>query len=278
MREQDGEKIKIPAFYDKEDVSGEVLISLTSKSFDHNGVKIELLGIIESTTETTITSQFITLSKELEPAGTLRNQHSKFKFTFNNVEKSYETYHGVEIELKYLLRVIIVSTLRNLTWEREIGVLHPNPRDILNVLNDPINLEVGIDEWLHLTFELDKTKYGTKDLVTGRVNFKIISMRLKSMSLEVVRKESLIGSFVDQALLCKYEIMDGAPVKNECVPIRFFLSPYELTPTYPNVNNKFSVQYFINLVLIDGDDKRYYKQTEIILYRIPRVPIEKKDK
>ena len=65
--------------------------------------------------------------------------------------------------------------------------------------------------------------------------------------------------------------MDGAPVNEEVVPIRFFLSPYELTPTYENVNHKFSVKYILNLVLIDGDEKRYFKQHEIVLYRIPRV-------
>ena len=42
-------------------------------------------------------------------------------------------------------------------------------------------------------------------------------------------------------VIIAYEIMDGGPIKNEIVPIRFFLSPYELTPTYINVNNKFSV-------------------------------------
>ena len=49
--------------------------------------------------------------------------------------------------------------------------------------------------------------------------------------------------------------MDGAPIKSknfinsssdETIPIRFFLSPYDLTPTYPSVNNRFSTTYFIN--------------------------------
>ena len=40
-----------------------------------------------------------------------------------------------------------------------------------------------------------------------------------------------------------YKVMDGAPVRGECTPIRIFLSPYDLTPTYKNVDNKFSVKY-----------------------------------
>ena len=273
MRDEDFNRIKLPAFYDKENVTGEVEISLTSKTFDHNGIKIMLLGIIESIGETNTTSQFISLTKELDPPGTLYNQVNKFKFAFMNVEKSYESYRGIEVNVKYILRVVITSTLRNLQWDREFGVSKPEPKEVLSVLNDPIKLDVGIDEWLHLTLELDKSKYSTKDVCTGRVTFKKVSMKLKSMLLQIIRRETIIGSFVDNTVICRYEIMDGAPMRNEIIPIRFFLSPYELTPTYPNVNNKFSVQYFINLVLFDADDKRYYKQHEIVLYRIPRIPV-----
>ena len=67
--------------------------------------------------------------------------------------------------------------------------------------------------------------------------------------------------------MAKYEVMDGAPVKGECIPIRLFLSAYDLTPTYKNVNNKFSVKYFLNLVLVDEEDRRYFKQQEIHLFR-----------
>ena len=237
-----------------------------------------LLGIIESTSESSDQSQFITLTKELCPPGTLYNPVNTFKFSFNNVEKSYESYRGVEINVKYILRVTIASTLRSLSWEREFGVSRPEPKEILNVLNDPIKLEVGIEDWLHLLFELDKSKYSTKGVCTGKVTFKKVSLKLKSMLLQIIRRETIIGSYIDNTVLCRYEIMDGAPTKNEIVPIRFFLSPYELTPTYPNVNNKFSVQYFINLVLYDSNDKRYYKQHEIFLYRIPRQPVVIHDK
>jgi vacuolar protein sorting-associated protein 26 len=61
--------------------------------------------------------------------------------------------------------------------------------------------------------------------------------------------------------------MDGAPVRGECIPIRLFLKAYDLTPTYKNVNNKFSVKYYLNLVLVDQEDRRYFKQQEIILWR-----------
>ena len=40
-----------------------------------------------------------------------------------------------------------------------------------------------------------------------------------------------------------------------------------LTPTYRNINNKFNVRYYLNLVLVDQEERRYFKQQEITLYR-----------
>jgi hypothetical protein len=34
------------------------------------------------------------------------------------------------------------------------------------------------------------------------------------------------------------------------------------------VNNKFAVQYFLNLVLSDFEDRRYFKQIEVNLIRL----------
>jgi hypothetical protein len=52
-----------------------------------------------------------------------------------------------------------------------------------------------------------------------------------------------------------------------CAAGRLYLSPYDLTPTYRDIHNKFSVRYFLNLVLVDEEDRRYFKQQEILLYR-----------
>jgi vacuolar protein sorting-associated protein 26 len=46
----------------------------------------------------------------------------------------------------------------------------------------------------------------------------------------------------------------------ESIPIRLFLAGYDLTPTMRDVAKRFSVKYFLNLVLIDEEDRRYFKQ------------------
>ena len=276
LRDENHKRIKLPSFYDRENIEGKIIIFANRSNISHNGIKIEILGIIENKISPGKNITFILLSKELSPPGKLINEINSFEYSFNNVEKNYETYRGINFNIKYIIRATIQNTFNSLIFEREFGVIKPNKKEALELLNDPIEMNVGIEEKLHITFILDRNKYSTKDVITGRIIFKKIArnFELKTMYLEIIKKESNINqneNMSNDIILCRFEIMDGSPIKNEIIPIRFFLSPYELTPTYKNINNCFSVKYYINLVIYDFKDKRYYKQHEIILYRIPRI-------
>ena len=88
-------------------------------------------------------------------------------------------------------------------------------------------------------------------------------IKIKMMELSIIRKETVganQAAVTENETLSKFEIMDGAPVKGELVPVRFYLASTDLAPTYDNVNNRFSCRYSINLVLIDEHDRRYFKQ------------------
>jgi len=131
-------------------------------------------------------------------------------------------------------------------------------------------MEVGIEECLHIEFEYNKGKYHLKDCVVGKVYFFLVRIKIKYMELCVIRRETIgsgTTSTTENATVGKFEVMDGCPAKGEVIPIRLYLSGYELTPTYKNINNKFSVKYFLNLVLVDEEDRRYFKQQEITLWR-----------
>jgi len=53
----------------------------------------------------------------------------------------------------------------------------------------------------------------------------------------------------------------------ESIPIRLFLSGYDLTPTYKNILNLFSVKYNLNIILVDETDRRYFQRTELSFWR-----------
>lgn len=40
-------------------------------------------------------------------------------------------------------------------------------------------------------------------------------------------------------------------IQGETIPIRLFLGGFDLTPTFRDVNKKYSTRYYLSLVLID---------------------------
>lgn len=129
-----------------------------------------------------------------------------------------------------------------------------------------------LPQCLHIEFEYNKSKYHLSDVVIGKIYFLLVRIKIKHMEVVIIKRESCgsasgPNTYNESENISKYEIMDGAPVRGESIPIRLFLSPYELTPTFKNVHNKFSVKYYLNLVLVDEEDRRYFKQQEITLWR-----------
>lgn len=272
-----GDEIRLPTYHDTEHVSGKVIINLKSaKKLEHNGIKVELVGCIEHLQDKKNVSKFITLTRDLEPAGIITNEVTTLTFKFTNVEKQYESYIGNNLQIRYYVSAIIDTKARTHVQEAEFGVTNPVLEEISNT--DKIKLEVGIDDWLHLVFLVDRNKFHLKDCIEGSVRFKKVSIKLTTMELQIIKKETLLGQNpkTDSDVVARFEIMDGAPTRNETIPFRWFIAPYDLTPSYPNINNRMQVQYFINIVLIDADERKYFKQHEINLLRLDKRYITKK--
>lgn len=132
-------------------------------------------------------------------------------------------------------------------------------------------MEVGIEDCLHIEFEFTKSKFHLKDCIQGKVNFNLVRIKIKQMELSLIRRETVGNgpqAITENETLYKFEIMDGAPVKGEVVPVRFYLASTDLiTPSYKNINNRVNTKYILNLVLLDEIDRRYFKQQEIELWR-----------
>jgi vacuolar protein sorting-associated protein 26 len=165
--------------------------------------------------------------------------------------------------------------------------------------NNSIKMEVGIEDCLHIEFEYNKSKcasvpllsfvvtneafrYHLKDVIVGKIYFLLVRIKIKHMELSIIRREttgSPPNQYNESETITKFEIMDGAPVRGkstlhsglltvlvlirktgETIPIRLFLGGFDLTPTFRDVNKKFSTRYYLNLVLIDEENRRYFKQ------------------
>lgn len=281
------------AYEAAQDVSGNVILRLPpGKKFEHLGIKVQFIGRIDMSVgihEGRPHYDFISLSKELSPPGVLYQTESILPFRFRNMDKEFESYRGRNVSVRYIVRVLMERKfLPPLTKEHDVWVqiLGQEPQG-----NEGIKMEVGIEDCLHIEFEYDRRVHHLQDTIRGKIHFLLVRIKIKHMELAVIRRETsgegvaiaaanaesstnattvdASNIYTETQTLVKYEIMDGAPVKGEVIPVKLCLKgiPADLTPTYTAVNNRFSVRYFLNLVLVDEDDRRYFKQQEIILWR-----------
>jgi len=257
-----------------ETVTGNVEVSIpVGKKVEHLGIKIEMIGQIELYFDKGNPQKFTTLVRELESAGTMGST-KVYPFEFST-EKPYETYSGMNCRLRYFVRVTMSRTYNNhVVEEKDFAVQNAQKALEQQIASEPpqqpVKLEVGIEDCLHIEFEYDRQKYHLKDVILGKIYFLLVRIKIKHMELAVIRREAAgtgPNTYNESENVTKFELMDGAPVKGECIPIRMFLSPLELTPTYRSVNNTFSVKYYLNLVLVDEEDRRYFKQQEVIFWR-----------
>ncbi|KAK9381554.1 vacuolar protein sorting-associated protein 26-domain-containing protein [Kockiozyma suomiensis] len=262
-------KEKVPLFVDGETVKGTVAIRLKDgRRLEHVGIKVQFIGTIEMFADKGNTYDFLTLGQEIAAPGELQRPET-YGFEFRNVEKQFESYNGVNVRLRYFVRVTVARRMADVIREKDLWVYSYNiPPDTVN----SIKMDVGIEDCLHIEFEYSKSRYHLKDVIVGRIYFLLVRLKVKHMELSIIRRETTgtpPNQYNESETLVRFEIMDGAPVRGETIPIRLFLGGFDLTPTYRDINKKFSTRTFLSLVLIDEDSRRYFKQSEIILYRQP---------
>lgn len=113
-----------------------------NKSIDHQGIRVDLIGLIENFYDKNQNLQFLTLSRELEPPGTL-SENATYDFNFNNVEMEYESYCGICVRLRYFILISINRSYGTIREEEEFVVFNPTTEPETNA---KLRMEVGIEE------------------------------------------------------------------------------------------------------------------------------------
>eukprot|EP01031_Cornospumella_fuschlensis_P009178 gene9178-11277_t len=121
LKVQGQEPIEVPLYSGQENISGVVDISVPpGKKVEHQGIRVELIGQTELYFEKGNPSKFTALVRELEGPNILTGNKS-FKFDFST-EKPYETYSGMNVRLRYFVRVTITRSYSNCVKEQEFAV------------------------------------------------------------------------------------------------------------------------------------------------------------
>lgn len=287
VKQDKNRREKVPLYMDGESVKGAVTVRpKDGKRLEHTGIKVQFIGTIGTQSDFWDSYvvpanwtqrvemffdrgnhyEFLSLGQELAAPGELQHPQT-FPFNFKNVEKQYESYNGINVRLRYFIRVSVSRRMQDVIREKDIWVYSYR---IPPETNASIKMDVGIEDCLHIEFEYSKSKYHLKDVIVGRIYFLLVRLKIKHMELSIIRRETTgapPNQYNESETLVRFEIMDGSPSRGETIPIRLFLGGFDLTPTFREVNKRFSTRYYLSLVLIDEDARRYFKQSEIVLYR-----------
>ena len=260
-------------YQNSDSIRGKVSVTLDKGKIEHTGIRLELIGQIEIFNQRTSPHRFYSIAREVAPAGHL-SKPIVYDFSFENLDAKHETYQGKTCRLRYFLTLTIFRSYNtNITKDFDFCVWN---RQIAPAKQNPIKMEVGIEKCLHIEFYYARTHFHLQDIILGKIYFILVRIKIKYMEISLMRREVTgipPNQDHDSQTIARFEIMDGVPVKDEVIPVRMPLAGYHLTPTFRDVHNKYSVQYFLNLILVDNDNRRYYKQSEVILYRhrVPKV-------
>ena len=126
-----------------------------SRKLEHVGIKVELIGQIEMLQDRSNTYEFTSLVRELEPAGEVQGSKA-YPFEFTGVEKQYESYDGINVRLRYFVRVTIMRQYSSRIVHEETIRVHV-ATDEPEATNS-IKMEVGIEDCLHIEFEYNKSR------------------------------------------------------------------------------------------------------------------------
>lgn len=130
--------------------------------------------------------EFLSLNQELAAPGELQHPQT-FDFNFKNVEKQYESYNGINVKLRYFVRVTVARRMADVIREKDLWVYSYR---IPPEMNSSIKMDVGIEDCLHIEFEYSKSKYHLKDVIVGRIYFLLVRLKIKHMELSIIRRET----------------------------------------------------------------------------------------
>jgi len=264
--------IYVPVYRNKDSVGGfvDVILPEDVAQLSYHSISCYLIGQVLCPQ---LGKDVIAMSRHiaLAPEPGVLHESTRWDFKFPNVLMERESFYGTVVEFRYFIRVEVVRggfLGTTLSIEEDIYVRNSTPP------HEPseLKLEVGVEDALQLQFTYDSSTLHCKSRIKGYVDFKMNLIKIRQMQMQILRRELVATGFeaepalVSTSTIGKFQIMDGDPVKGERIPIVIYLgSMPELTPTIKS--KQFSVKYYLNLVLIDVDGRRYFKSSEIILWR-----------
>lgn len=70
---------------------------------------MELVGQVDMLNDKSASYDFFSITKDLEPPGSMF-ESKQYKFKFGAVDKQNETYCGINVRMRYFVRLVVIRT------------------------------------------------------------------------------------------------------------------------------------------------------------------------
>uniref|UniRef100_A0A2P2JXS3 Vacuolar protein sorting-associated protein 26C n=2 Tax=Rhizophora mucronata TaxID=61149 RepID=A0A2P2JXS3_RHIMU len=265
-----------------EPVEGKIVIKSPS-SFSHYGIRLTAngsvnlqvrggsAGVIESFYGVVKPISILNKSLEIRPAGKIGSGTTEIPFSIilkqpgeENLERFYETFHGTNINIQYLITVDVARGYLHKSKSTTLEFIIESDKDAL--LDRPVSPEMVIfyvtqDTQRHpLLPELKSggfrvtgrlsTQCSLLDPIGGELTVETSAVPIHSIDIHLLRVESiLLGEKIvtETSLIQTTQIADGDVCHNRTLPIYVILPRLLTCPTI--LAGPFSIEFKLSIVV-----------------------------
>lgn len=257
-------------------VDGSVSLQLSAKS----------VGLFEAFYNSLKPIQLLSYTLEVAKPGKLPAGKTEIPFEVPLKPKStmnkqlYETYHGVFVNIQYLVKVDMKRSLLNkdLTKQVEFIVEYSEQKEKAAV--KPVNFSITPETLQNVKEKANVPKFKIKGKLdsssccltkpfTGELIVESSETAIKSIELQLVRVETCgcaEGYAKDATEIQNIQIADGDVCRNIVIPIHMVFPRLFTCPTL--ATNNFKIEFEVNIVVVFQDDRLVTENFPVKLTRI----------
>jgi vacuolar protein sorting-associated protein 26 len=112
-------------------------------------------------------------------------------------------------------------------------------------------------------FIFPKRYFGSHEAVVGAVYFTLVKLRIVYMTMTLYRVEEYradLTTLQSREILKTFDIMDGAPVRGEMIPIRIYMGDLNIWPYLDFNGSALKAEHYLRVKMIDENGTPYCKR------------------
>lgn len=280
-------------------VTGAVVVQTPSK-MSHSGIKVTVegsaalqlsarsIGLFEAFYSSLKPAEIMKYEIELSPGGNIPAGTTQIPFEFIlrplPDKQLYETYHGVYVNVQYLITVDMTRGMmaKNIKKSKEFMVEIEAEADFKKQIGDqPFAFKVSPDS-LQNVKEVSKKKIpdflfegklahtvcSVNQPFSGEITITRCAVDIKSIELQLVRVEScsyMEGEAREATEIQNIQIADGNVMRGLAIPI-YMVFPRLFTCS-TTISKQFKVEFEVNLIILFADNHMVTENFPIKLFR-----------